>query len=113
VYPTTISTSLWPATAYVDVMSIHPIHSDKYNYTRLVQLFIDHSIVNKDNYIEKNLVELHVYVESNATQFIEEQVSYNISHLTSDLGGILGLRESVVDSSHLHSQPAHSHRPGD
>jgi hypothetical protein len=73
-------------------MSIHPIHSDNYNYTRLAQLFIDHSIVNKDDYIEKNLVELHVYVESSAIQFIEELASYDFGQLTSDLGGVLGIR---------------------
>ena len=88
----TISTSVWPASPYVDLMSIHPVHSDEYNYTRLVQLFIDHSIVSKDDYIEKNLVELHVYVESNAIQVIEEQTSYGFSQLTSDLGGVLGMR---------------------
>jgi len=77
------------AKEYINIMSIHPVDANSnYNYSRLVQLFIDHSIVNNDDYIQKNLVELHVYVETNTVEFIEEQPSYRFSQLTSDLGGV-------------------------
>ncbi len=64
------------------------VQNSDYNYSRLAALFIDHTFVNKDDYIEKNMVELHVYVESNAIQLIQELPNYDVPQLVSDLGGV-------------------------
>jgi hypothetical protein len=63
VYETTISLSRWPACQHVDMMTTHPLSNDGTysNYSSVTQLFIDHAIIKQDDYIEKNMLELHVY----------------------------------------------------
>jgi hypothetical protein len=41
--------------------------------------------------VAKNLVELHIYLESNNIQYILEQHDYEFSQLMSDVGGVIGL----------------------
>jgi hypothetical protein len=45
----------------------------------------------RDDYVAKNLVELHIYLESNSIQQIIEEPDYEFSQLLSDLGGVIGL----------------------
>ena len=41
--------------------------------------------------MEKNLVELHIYLQSNSIQYVREEPDYEFSQLLSDLGGVIGL----------------------
>jgi ABC-type proline/glycine betaine transport system permease subunit len=52
-------------------------------------MFLNHSILNRtDEYIQNNLVELHIYLNQNNIQTILEQPAYELSALASDLGGV-------------------------
>jgi hypothetical protein len=65
-YDASLSLSKWPSREYMTVLSMHPLNEDnKYalDYSRVVQTFIQNEFVNKTGAIEKNLVELHVYLE--------------------------------------------------
>jgi hypothetical protein len=51
-------------------MAINPINEDAdYNYTRVVQKLLNHTLVHDDNYVQENLVEVHIYLESNDIQY--------------------------------------------
>jgi hypothetical protein len=53
-------------------------------------MFLNHSILNRsDEYIQNNMVELHVYIFQNIIEYIIEQPAYELSALASDLGGVL------------------------
>jgi hypothetical protein len=53
-------------------------------------MFLNHSILNRtDEYIQNNLVELHVYLSQHTIEHIIEQPAYELGDLASDLGGVL------------------------
>jgi hypothetical protein len=48
------------------MMSINPLNTDAtYNYTRVTNQFFNHTLVHDDDYVMQNLVEVHIYLESN------------------------------------------------
>jgi uncharacterized membrane protein len=54
-------------------------------------VFIEHALINGDDYVKRNLVELNVYVQTNLITNIVESQEYELIQLISDLGGVLGL----------------------
>jgi hypothetical protein len=54
-----------------------------------MQMFLNHSILNRsDEYIQNNLVELHIYLNQHIIEYINEQPAYELNALASDLGGV-------------------------
>jgi hypothetical protein len=45
--------------------------------------------LNADDYIQNNLVELHIYVTSHTIEYVVEQPEYELTALVSDLGGVI------------------------
>lgn len=91
VFDTFVSTSKWPALQYATMMFINPIDTDAgVNYTRVVEKLFNHTLLHNDNYISKNLVELHIYLESNDIQYCD---------------GILKNTQLVLKSGHFYSLP--------
>ncbi len=61
-----MSLSPWPSQQYMTVLSMHPLTTNNefaLNYTRVVDTFIQNEFITKTDYIQKNLVELHVYLQ--------------------------------------------------
>jgi hypothetical protein len=61
-----MSLSPWPSQQYMTVLSMHPLRTENefaLNYTRVVDMFIQNEFLTKTDYIQKNIVELHVYLE--------------------------------------------------
>jgi hypothetical protein len=76
------------------MVTLHPLEESNqmgYNYSRLVDIFMEHEFLVKDDYVKKNLVELHVYLASAEMQVIQENVDYSLGSLFSDMGGVIGL----------------------
>ena len=72
-------------------MATHPLHpSSPYNYSRVAQHFINHSLLHQDDYVKRNLIELQVYLRSADIEIMAEQEDYGITTLISDLGGVIG-----------------------
>lgn len=47
-------------------MTLNPINEDAaYDYTRVVNILFNHTLVYNDDYVKDNLVEVHIYLESN------------------------------------------------
>jgi hypothetical protein len=54
-----------------------------------MEMFLNHSILNRsDEYIQNNLLELHVYLNLNTIEYVIEQPAYEFGTLASDLGGV-------------------------
>jgi hypothetical protein len=71
------------------MMAIQPMSDENGGgYQRVAGSFINHTLINKDDYVEKNLAEVHVYLESNSIQYINEEADYEFAQLFSDLGGV-------------------------
>lgn len=61
-----MSLSPWPSRQYMTVLSMHPLTTNNefaLNYTRVVDTFIQNEFITKTDYIQTNLVELHVYLQ--------------------------------------------------
>jgi hypothetical protein len=66
-----VSISKWPAIQYATLMSINPINVDAaYNYTRVVEKLFNHTLVYDDDYVKDNLVEVHIYLDTNDIQYL-------------------------------------------
>jgi hypothetical protein len=73
----------------MDTIFINPLSNPNLNYSRVVNMFLNHSILNRsDEYIQNNMVELHVYLNQHNIEYILEQPAYELSELASDLGGV-------------------------
>ncbi len=76
------------------LMMLHPLNESNehgYDYSRVLDTYVQHELLAKDDYVKKNLVELHVYLESNEITVIEEVEQVGFSALLSDVGGVIGL----------------------
>ena len=90
----TWSISSWPTPEYMTLMMLHPLNESNghgYDYSRVLDTYVQHELLAKDDYVKRNLVELHVYLESNEITVIEEQEQYSITALVSDVGGVIGM----------------------
>jgi len=70
-YDISVSISKWPAIQYATLMSINPINTDvEYiNYWRVVNQLFNHTLLHNDDYVQENLVEVHIYLQSNNIQY--------------------------------------------
>ncbi len=65
-YDTSLSLSPWPSREYMSVLSMHPLNENNengLNYSKVVATFMQYEFATKTDYIQKNLVELHIYLE--------------------------------------------------
>ncbi len=70
VYDTFVSMSKWPAIQYATLMSINPLNQNStYNYANVVEKLFNHTLVYDDNYVQDNLVEVHIYLQTNDIQY--------------------------------------------
>ncbi len=83
-----MSTSDWPNRRYVNLLAIQPMSDGNDGYQHVAGKFINHTLINKDDYVEKNLAEVHIYLESNSIQYLIEEADYEFAQLMSDLGGV-------------------------
>ncbi len=76
------------------LMMLHPLNESNehgYDYSRVLDTYVQHELLAKDDYVKKNLVELHVYLESNEITVIEEVEQVGFYSLLSNVGGVIGL----------------------
>jgi hypothetical protein len=76
------------------LMMLHPLNESNehnYDYSRVLDTYVQHELLAKDDYVKRNLIELHVYLESNEINVIQEVEQVGISALMSDVGGVIGL----------------------
>ena len=94
-----ISTSDWPSPAYENAMVIQPLSSKDYNYSKVVKKIRVHSMFNNDDYVRRNLAEVHIYLLLKEIYVIKEEPDYELSQLASDLGGVIGLHLGMAIAS--------------
>jgi hypothetical protein len=109
----TWSISLWPSPQYVTLMMLRPLNEFSehgYNYSRLLDTYVQHELLAKDDYVKRNLVELHVYLESNEINVIQEVKQVGIGALTFDVTviGLMGRRAVVFPSVSRFDRWSHS-----
>jgi hypothetical protein len=73
-------------------MTLNPLNLDSaYNYARVVEKLFNHTLVYNDDYVQNNLVEVHIYLETNDIQYIVESQEYGFIQLFADLGAVFGM----------------------
>lgn len=51
-------------------MSINPLNANSaYNYANVVEKLFNHTLVYDDDYVQDNLVEVHIYLQTNDIQY--------------------------------------------
>ena len=91
-YTPLISMSEWPSESYVNVMAINPMDPEtRVQYWPVVERFVEHSLIKKDDYVKRNMAEVQVYMHSNQVEVVKEEPDYDFKSLMSDLGGVIGL----------------------
>lgn len=73
-----------------NLFSNEPSKGD-FNYLPVTKRFLDSFYPKKHKPIDTNLVEVHIYLETNNIMTIEEQPNYGLLQLMNDLGGVIGL----------------------
>ena len=66
------------------------VKADDLHYSLVAERFLE-ALTKKNKTIDANLVEVHIYLESNNIMTIEEQPNYGMLQLMNDLGGVIGL----------------------
>jgi len=62
-----------------------------YNYTRVAEYFLNHTLINNDTYIQNSLVELQIYLQTNDIQCVVEVPDLQVSTVLSSLGAVIGM----------------------
>ena len=74
---------------------------DGYDYTRVADKFLRHTLVNNDSYVQNSLVELHVYLQTNDIHCVTEAPDLRASTVLSSLGGVIGMSTNICEGNFI------------
>ncbi len=84
----------------MNFLAVNPLTMDRnvdgknatfYDYSKVVDRYIKHELYKKDGYFDRNIAEVHIYIESGLVTYINESALISSSQVMGQLGGTIGL----------------------